>query len=295
MRWMDRSIVAFDTETTGLNPWLGDRLIEFGAVVLHLDGRGRVDEGRIERHQFFCDPGVPVPPEVQKTTNITDDDVHGQPPFAERAEQVWDLLHGAITVAHNYDFDQAVIASEFKRLGRFWPTPLAELDTLDISRRYFQGGRGHKLGELCQRLEVRLAEAHRAANDAEACGRAFLAMVDRFKAPDELHDLIEWADGIGPPPADSALGVDERGRVVFVEGPHARRPVAEVPDHLAWMTIARQLVAGDWQHRYPESVRRWAARFLRLRMAGRALQGGRNFGPDDWAPESCAVPDPPLS
>jgi len=295
VRWMDKPVVAFDTETTGLNPWLGDRMIEFGATVFHLDERGRIDEARVEHHQFFVHPGVPIPVEVQRTTGITDDDVRDAAPFAARAGEIWELLKGALTVAHNYDFDQAVIASEFQRLERFWPTPVAEIDTLDLSRRYFPAARGHKLEQVAQRLEVRLTDAHRAAHDAEACGRSFLAMATRFEAPDDLDGLLEWADAIGRPPADGPLRVDDTGRVVYSEGPHAGRPVALVPDHLAWMLVAQRLVQGEWQHRYPESVRRWAARFLRLRTAGRAIQGGRHFGPEDWAPDSCTVPDRPLS
>ncbi len=293
MRWMDKPIVAFDTETTGLNPWLGDRMIEFGAVVFHLDERGRIDESRTERHEFFVNPGIPIPPEVQRTTHINDDDVAGAPPFAEKAEIIWELLRDSLSVAHNYDFDQAVIASEFQRLGRFWPTPLAEIDTLDLSRRYFGGARGHRLEQLAQRLDIKLVDAHRAANDAEACGRSFLAMTSRFEAPDQLEGLLQWADAIGRPPLDGPLGLDPAGRVIFGEGPLEGKPAALHPEHLAWMVVARRRHEGAWHYRYPESTRSWVARFLRLRMAGRAIQGGRSFGPEDWAPESCAVPDPP--
>ena len=294
MRWTDKPIVAFDTEATGLNPWTGDRLIEFGAVVFHLDEHGRVDDSRIERHEFFVNPGVPIPPEVQKITNISDEDVAGAPPFEAMADVIWRLLEDSLSVAHNYDFDQAVLASEFQRTGRFWPTPLAEIDTLDLSRRYFGGARGHRLKQLAQRLDIRLVDAHRAANDAEACGRSFLAMTSRFDAPDQLDGLLQWADAIGRPPQDGPLLLDDAGRVVFREAPHQGQPAAMHPDHLAWMVVARRRVQGEWQHRYPESTRSWIARFLRLRMAGRAVQGGRSFGPDDWSPESCAVPDPPL-
>ncbi len=294
MRWTDKPIVAFDTEATGLNPWTGDRLIEFGAVVFHLDEHGRVDESRVERHEFFVNPGVPIPAEVQKITNISDEDVADAPPFEAKADAIWSLLEDSLSVAHNYDFDQAVLASEFQRLGRFWPTPLAEIDTLDLSRRYFGGARGHRLEQLAQRLEIRLVDAHRAANDAEACGRSFLAMTSRFDAPDQLEGLLQWAYAIGRPPQDGPLQLDRAGRVVFSEGLHKGQPVAMFPDHLAWMVVARRRVQAEWQHRYPESTRSWIARFLRLRMAGRAVQGGRSFGPDDWSPESCAVADPPL-
>jgi len=292
MRWTETPIVAFDTETTGLDPWLGDRMIEFAAVVLHVDDSGRLDEDAMERHHFLVNPGRPIPREASAVTGITDADVASAPEFAEKAQEIWDLMKGRVTVAHNYDFDQAVLASEFQRLGRFWPTPLAEIDTLDLSRRFFKGSSKHKLGDMASRLSIRLEGAHRAVNDAEACGRSFLAMTRRFDAPSDLNGMLEWADSIGRPPDAGPLVVDPTGRVVFSGGEFDGRPVAMHPDHLAWMVVARERVEQQWQYRFSESVRRWSARFLRLRAAGRAIQSGRHFGPDDWAPESCVLPDP---
>ena len=59
MRWTDCRIVAFDTETTGLNPFDGDRVIEFGAVELHIGPDGGV--AQVSHHQMFVNPEMPIP------------------------------------------------------------------------------------------------------------------------------------------------------------------------------------------------------------------------------------------
>lgn len=292
MSWTELPVVAFDTETTGLNPWTGDRIIEFAAVRFRLDPGGSVREDAVERIHFLFNPGIPIPREVRDLTGIQDADVAKAPPFAEQAKAVRAILEGAVTVAHNYAFDHSVLMAEFDRLGLTWPSPRAEIDTLDVCRRHQPEGGSLKLGELAARLGVRLDGAHRAVNDAEACGRVFLVLARRHDAPPELEGLLEWADAIGHPPPGGPIRLLPDGRVVFAEPPLEGEEVEHHPDHLAWMILARARRAGAWQMRYPDSVRAWAARWLRVRAAGRAIQGGRHFGADDWALDSCVLADP---
>ena len=142
MLWRDTPILAFDTETTGLNPHEGDRVIEFAAVQLHLDSEGRVE--KVDRHEMLINPGIPIPREVVKLTGITDEAVADAPPFEKRAKEIQNLLQDSLVVAHNLQFDQNFLAVEFQRLGRFWPDTLGEIDTLELSIRYFPNERGHK-------------------------------------------------------------------------------------------------------------------------------------------------------
>ena len=62
MRWKHLPIVAFDTETTGLQPFAGDRIIEFAAVVLQLDDEGRAIE--VGTHTWLINPQLPIPKKV---------------------------------------------------------------------------------------------------------------------------------------------------------------------------------------------------------------------------------------
>lgn len=280
MRWTDCRVVAFDTETTGLNPFDGDRLIEFGAVEIRVSADLRVTG--VKRHDFFVNPGIPIPRAASKVSGITDDDVADAPDFDEKADLVRRLLGDAILIAHNLPFDLAFVRSELERAGRDWPATRAEIDTLPLSQQRLSHMRQHKLGMICKELGVELVEAHRASNDAEACGRAFVELARRQGCPLELDEMVVWADAVSPPPATGHLRVGSRGVPEFLTGPHAGKLVDQHPDHLQWMTMALERVDGAWQPRFPEPLRTWGKRYLRARMSGRARAAARGAGPQDW-------------
>lgn len=280
MDWTDCRIVAFDTETTGLNPFDGDRVIEFGAVELTVSRDGQVAD--VSAVQFFLNPEIPIPRAASKVSGITDDDVADAPLFAERAQDVVDALSDAILVAHNLSFDLNFIRAELKRCGRSWPTTRAEVDTLPLSQRLLPELDSHRLARVCAALHVPLDNAHRASHDAEACGRAMLELARRKDAPPDLAGFIDWADAIGPPPDTGHLRVSTDGYVIFAEGELAGKPVEAHPDHLQWMTLALERREGRWLPRYPESVQRWARRWLRVRAASRGRSNPRSQGPQDW-------------
>jgi DNA polymerase III epsilon subunit family exonuclease len=293
MLWRNQSIIAFDTETTGLNPQDGDRVIEFAAVEMHVDEEGRVE--RVERHEMLINPGIPIPREVVKLTGITDEKVADAPPFEKRAKEILGLLENNIVIAHNFQFDQNFLAGEFRRLGRFWPDTLAEIDTLDLSIRYFPNERGHKLGMMSERLGVILKGAHRASNDAEACGRCFTELARRLNAPQEFEEMLEWATALGRPPESHWIRRAPGCALVFGDGEHEGQPIEYQPRYLQWMLMARVRKNDQWEFRYPENLRRWIERYLRCRGAGRARGGGKSFGANDWGVDSNAVVPPSAS
>lgn len=299
MRWKHLPIVAFDTETTGLEPFAGDRIIEFAAVVFHLDDDGRIRERR--DYSQLVNPERDIPRKVTEITGISQADVADKPRFADVAEEIRELLAHGVTVAHNYPFDLAFLTKEFDEVRKrtedprmHWPEPLAEVDTVDLSMRCFPEARNHKLSDLSERLQVQLERAHRATDDAAACGMSFIELVRRFSVADDLQEMLDWANAIGRPPEDGPIGLDGHGRVVFLEGPHQGRPASEHPIHLGWMDKAREKTPQGWRWRFPEGVRRWARRWLEVRGAGRARSGQKGFHSTDWALDPCiAVPRGP--
>lgn len=278
-------VVAFDTETTGLSPFGGDRIIEFAAVTLHLGEDGRVSD--IESYSCLINPGMPIPRVTREITGITDADVVDAPSFGEVADNIRKLLQDAVTVAHNYAFDHAFLSEEYRRIEQGWPEPLAEVDTVDVSLRCFPDQRGHKLIDVCNRLDIRLEGAHRATNDAEACGRCFVELARRHQVADDLQTMLDWAHAIGRPPADSVLEMDPEGHVVFGTGPYAGNPIAAHPIHLAWMLKARELGPSGWTYRFTEKTRGWIKRWLDVRGAGRAKQNAKPSRPDSWMLDPC--------
>ncbi len=280
MSWRSLPLLAFDTETTGFYPETGDRVIEFAAVEFTLRADGTVD--KVDEHQFLVNPERPIPRDASEVSGIKDEDVAKAPVFAALAERLHAILGRGVTVAHNYAFDQRFMTSEFARCNLKWPNPPAEIDTLDLSRRLYADAREHNLGALSQRLGVVLTGAHRATNDARACGEAFLEMCRRHDAPGELAEMITWADGIGDPPKTGHLLRGESGVTLFGTGRLVGQPVEEHPDELGWMTLARERGPDGWRAVFPENVRAWAERYLRVRASGRNPQGAKGFGPMDW-------------
>ncbi len=289
MKWKHLPIVAFDTETTGLQPLTGDKVIEFAAVIFRFDDDGSVTS--TEEHSFLMNPGIPIPRKVTEITGITDSDVAGQPGFSHYAQQIFELLSDAITVAHNFPFDRSFLEQSFLREGLHWPSPVAEIDTFDLSIKLFSDAKAHKLMDVCSRLDVVLSGAHRATNDAAACGKCFIEMSRRSNQPDDLQALLDWAGAIGRPPENGPIVQGENGQLIFTEGDYQGEPIIGQPVHLAWMLQARTQAEKGWRFHYSETVRKWIARWLNARTSGRARQHIKSFRSDDWVLDSCNAGD----
>lgn len=291
MHWSDLTFVAFDTETTGLSPHTGDRIIEVGLVSFRCDAEGRV----VDQQEYgkLVNPEIPIPRAATEVSKLRDEDLADAPLFVDIAEEVASFFDGAVAVAHNYPFDHAFLTAELERVGVGWIEPLASIDTVDLSRRRFPDAQSHKLEALCQRTGVTLKDAHRAVHDARACGEALFALLAKAEVAPDLDALLAWSGGLGRPPAveGSWLGVDDAGRPVFIDGPHAGDPVTDHPIHLAWMTLARAREGRRWTWRFDEQTRDWARRFLDVRTTGRAQTHPKSFRAQDWALDSC-VADP---
>jgi DNA polymerase III epsilon subunit len=280
MKWTDCRLVAFDTETTGLRSYDGDRIIEFGAVEIFVNESLQIT--RVKQHQFMINPEMSIPREATAVSGIRDEDVAKAPNFAKVARDIWELLSGAILIAHNFSFDYGFLRNEFQRVGRYWPQAKGEIDTLQLARRFMRGLRSKRLENVAKELRVPLENAHRAVNDAEACGRVFIAMTSRYEAPRDLEELLEWAIAVGPPPHTGHIDFVEKGIPEFLGGPHKGNSVDQHPDYLQWMTIAQERENDVWRHRFPQSLRTWVRRWLRARAAGDATSALKSTSRLDW-------------
>ncbi len=107
----------------------------------------------------------------------------------------------------------------------------------------------------------------------------------RHGAPEDLQGFVEWADAVSPPPDTGHLDVGPDGAPRFLTGKFEGESVERHPDHLEWMIVALERRGDRWHHRFPESVRKWARRFLRARAAGRGRANPRSQGHADWTLE----------
>ncbi|WP_240048433.1 3'-5' exonuclease [Crenalkalicoccus roseus] len=172
---LDRlTCVVFDTETTGLNPSGGDRLISIGAV--------RIVNGRIltgETFSALINPGRSIPAASTRFHGITDAMVRDCPPAEAVLPEFRAFVDEAVLVAHNAAFDLKFLRMAEKAAGVRFDNPV--LDTMVLSL-FLQGEEGeHSLDALAARLGVPVEGRHSALGDAMATARIFLRFVDMLK------------------------------------------------------------------------------------------------------------------
>ncbi len=141
--------IFFDTETTGLSPESGDRIIEIGCVEMvnrRLTGNNK---------HFYLNPQRPNHEDAVKIHGLTDEFLADKPLFSAIADELLEYLEGAEVIAHNASFDVGFFNEELKRLGRDkFPTYVGGItDSLVMAREMFPG-KSNSLDALCRRLEV---------------------------------------------------------------------------------------------------------------------------------------------
>ena len=201
---MTREIVL-DTETTGLDPNYGHRIVEIGGVEL----LNHVPTGRVF-HQYV-NPERDMPAEAEAVHGITEAFLADKPRFAEIAPDFAAFIEGATLVIHNAAFDMGFLNAEFTRHGL--PTlPMSRaLDTVAIARRRHPGSPAN-LDALCRRYGVDNSgrEKHGALLDAELLAEVYLELIGGRQPGLVLATYAGAAEGAGqaaytPPPRPRPL------------------------------------------------------------------------------------------
>jgi DNA polymerase III subunit epsilon len=141
--------IFLDTETTGLSPESGDRIIEIGCVEMV----GRRLSGR--NLHFYINPERRSHEDAVKIHGLTDEFLADKPLFASVADELLEYLAGAEIIIHNAGFDVGFLNEELRRLGRPKFATLVDkiTDSLSMAREMFPG-KANSLDALCKRLEV---------------------------------------------------------------------------------------------------------------------------------------------
>ncbi len=141
--------IFLDTETTGLSPESGDRIIEIGCV--EMLNRRLTGENR----HFYLNPERRSHEDAVKIHGLTDDFLADKPKFAVVADELMAYLAGAEIIIHNAAFDVGFLDAELRRLGRpaFVEQVVRVTDSLTMAREMFPG-KSNSLDALCKRLEV---------------------------------------------------------------------------------------------------------------------------------------------
>jgi DNA polymerase-3 subunit epsilon len=165
--------IFLDTETTGLSPDSGDRIVELGCVEMV----NRRLTGRNLHH--YLNPQRPNHEEAVRIHGLTDAFLADKPLFSAVAQEFVDFVQGAEIIAHNATFDVGFLDAELKRVGH---APVKQLvtkvtDSLQLAREQFPG-KANSLNALCKRLEVDISSRtlHGALLDAGLLAEVYIRM-----------------------------------------------------------------------------------------------------------------------
>lgn len=164
--------IVMDTETTGLDPHQGDRIVEIGGVEL----LNHMPTGRTY-HQYI-NPERSMPQEAFAVHGLGDDFLRDKPVFKSIAQEFLDFVGDAKLVIHNASFDMKFINAELGWLG-IKPLPYDQaIDTLEIARRKFPGSPA-SLDALCRRYAIdnSARTLHGALLDSEILAEVYLELI----------------------------------------------------------------------------------------------------------------------
>jgi DNA polymerase III subunit epsilon len=183
--------IVFDTETTGLDPLQGDRLVEIGCIEL-VNG---FPTGKVFHR--YLNPERDMPEAAFRIHGLSVDFLKDKPRFAEVAEElVLFLGDDARLVAHNAIFDLGFLNAELDRVGKISVSRDRLVDTLMLARRKHPGG-SNRLDDLCARYKVDNSRRtkHGALLDAELLAEVYVELIGARQAllglGAELGDIVE--------------------------------------------------------------------------------------------------------
>jgi DNA polymerase-3 subunit epsilon len=228
--------IVFDTETTGLDPIQGDRLVEIGCIELV----NRFPSGRTFHCYFNPERDMPEP--AFKVHGLSIDFLKDKPLFEHKVQELIEFLGDAPLIAHNAMFDLGFLNAELERVKKAAVARERLVDTLMLARRKHPGG-SNRLDDLCQRYKIDNSKRvkHGALLDAELLAEVYVELIGARQA-----NLGLAADGIGGGEARvTAIVIRTRAR------PLAPRIAAEDLDvHRAFIAMLGE--AAVWRQYLPE-------------------------------------------
>ncbi|NBB25256.1 DNA polymerase III subunit epsilon [Porphyrobacter sp. SLTP] len=209
--------IIFDTETTGLDPKTGDRMVEIGCIEMI----GRVETGRTFHAYFNPDRGMP--PEAERVHGLSAAFLATKPRFAETADELLEFLGDSALVAHNAGFDFGFLNNELELLGRA-PISLDRMvDTVALARKKHPGAK-LSLDALCTRYGIDRSHRvkHGALLDAELLAQVYV----------ELTGGRQIGLGLAPADSDAGLAAQPTTNAPW-HRPSADKPRREPRPHVA--------------------------------------------------------------
>jgi DNA polymerase-3 subunit epsilon len=169
--------IIFDTETTGLDPRSGDRLVELGCVELV----NRYPSGKTWHHYF--NPDRDMPDAAFKIHGLSSKFLADKPRFAVHAAEFVEFIGDASLIAHNASFDIGFLNAELVKVGQPLLNMARVIDTLQLARRKFPGAPA-SLDALCKRFGIDTSKRtkHGALLDSELLAEVYVELIGERQA-----------------------------------------------------------------------------------------------------------------
>ena len=222
--------IVFDTETTGLNPGGGDRMVEIGCIEIV----NRVETGR-HFHAYFH-PERDMPFEAEMVHGLTNVFLSDKPLFSEKVDELLGFIEDSPLVAHNASFDFGFLNFELERCGRPRVCMSRMVDTLQLARTRHPGAK-HSLDALCVRFGIDRSQRvkHGALLDAQLLAQVYVELTGGRQI------------GLGLVADAGTVSIQASSRPVTTREPRPARPHFAAEEELArHRAFIAQLVDPLW-------------------------------------------------
>jgi DNA polymerase-3 subunit epsilon len=185
--------IALDTETTGLDPYSGHRIVEIGAV--EMDNHIRTGN----HFHIYLNPERDMPPEAERVHGLSIDFLRDKPLFRTIADSFLEFIGDSPLVIHNAQFDMKFINAELEKLGYPKISMDQTIDTVQMARKKFPGQPAN-LDALCRRFQIDLSarSKHGALLDSELLAEVYLELKGGRQKGLALASETEQATPEGP-------------------------------------------------------------------------------------------------
>lgn len=221
--------IVLDTETTGLDPFQGHRLVEIGCIELV----NRIPSG--QTFHCYLNPERGMPEEALAVHGLTEEFLKDKPLFAEVADDLTAFLGDSPLVIHNAGFDIGFLNAELERVGRPLIARERMIDTLLIARRKHPGG-SNRLDDLCARYAIDNSRRskHGALLDAELLAEVYVELIDARQAQLVLSQAVATGLASGAPILLRQRPVPLAPRVTDAERSAHRAFIASLGENAIW-------------------------------------------------------------
>jgi DNA polymerase III subunit epsilon len=164
-------VIILDTETTGISPGDGHRIVEIGCIEL-------INYRKGDQRQWYLNPDRDIPREATKVHGITNEQVANAPRFADIGDEFLKFIKGDKLVIHNASFDMGFLNMELARESLPALPPSQAIDTLSMARKKFPGSPA-SLDALCRRFKIDNSNRtfHGALLDSELLAEVYIELM----------------------------------------------------------------------------------------------------------------------